>query len=327
MHKEEIIYELIAKELTSDISEKEREMLQSHILHYPETDSKYKTIEKYWNNYFPTVKSNQTIKKAEQKLGFTSKKSNPDRSAFYYKIAIAVVTIVSLSYFSIHRFREKPQISLNEYYANPGQVKSIVLADGTKVWLNSRSLLIASEPFTKENREVMLFGEGYFEVEHNPAQPFVVKTPAFRTKVLGTHFNISAYPDDKKQEISLYEGSIELSGFQSAKKSLYVKPGEKVFYSQADDTFNVITTDLGKPAQWRDGILRFYDEDFGTIAKKLERKFQTKIIFTDPKVGNLHFTANFEGESLMKILDLLQEAHQFEYEKYENNIIIQAKKT
>ncbi len=116
-----------------------------------------------------------------------------------------------------------------------------MLADGTKVWLNSQSLLIASEPFTRENREVMLFGEGYFEVSHNPDQPFIVKTPMLRTKVLGTHFNISAYPNDQAQEISLYEGSIELSGLQTARKSLRVTPGEKVFYTHSDGEFNVIT--------------------------------------------------------------------------------------
>lgn len=325
MHEEEIIYELIARELTSDISDQEKELLQSQMALHPEIHSKFNAIEKYWNTYFPNQKSNQTIKKTNEKLGFSEDKSNPDRFLFFYRIAIAIIVIVSLSYVGFHRFQEKPQISLNEYYANPGKVECVVLADGTKVWLNSHSLLIASEPFTKKNREVMLFGEGYFEVAHIPDQPFIVKTASLRTKVLGTHFNISAYPDDRKQEISLYEGSIELSEAQSSKKSLRVNPGEKVCYTDSSNEFNVIKTDLGKPAQWRDGILRFYDEDFASITKKLERKFQTKIVFTDKTLGNLHFTANFEEESLMKILDLLKEAHEFKYKKYENNIIIQSK--
>jgi transmembrane sensor len=188
-------------------------------------------------------------------------------------------------------------------------------------------LLIASEPFTKENREVLLIGEGYFEVTHTPNQPFIVKTSMLKTKVLGTHFNISAYPDDPKQEVSLYEGSIELSGSQNARKSIMVNPGEKVFYKHADSEFNVIATDLGKPAEWRDGILRFYDEDFSTIAKKLERKFQTKIVITDEKIGNLHFTANFEEESVMKIIELLNEAHEFEFKRFDDSIIIQSKNT
>lgn len=327
MKEEDKLYELITKELLSDISEKESEMLQNHFLVNPEIKSKYNFIEKYWRNYFPGNKSNQVIKKTEKKLGFSNPSKKTNRTIFLYKIAVSLILILSLSYFSFHRFREKPQISLNEYFANPGQVKNIILADGTKVWLNSHSLLIASEPFPKESREVMLYGEGYFEVAHNPDRPFIVKTPTLRTKVLGTHFNISAYPNDAKQEISLYEGSIELSGIQSLRKELVVNPGQKVFYTHCNDEFNVITTDLGKPAEWRDGILRFYDEDLGTIAKKLERKFQTNIIIADKKTESLHFTGNFEEESLIKIIELLKEAHEFQFERYDNSIIIQSKKT
>jgi ferric-dicitrate binding protein FerR (iron transport regulator) len=325
MIEEDKLYELIVKELTSDISEQESEMLHNYISLNPEIKSKYNSIEKYWRDYFPTPVSNNVVKKAERKIGFSFHSSKRKNPLFFYRIAASFVLVFSLAYFSYYMFREKPQESLNEYYAGSGQVRNIILADSTKVWLNTGSLLIASEPFTKENREVMLFGEGYFEVAHNPDQPFIVKTATLRTKVLGTHFNISAYPNDEKQEISLYEGSIELSGLQSSRKKLAVNPGEKVFYTHSNDEFNVITTDLGNPAEWRDGILRFYDEDLSTIAKKLERKFQTKIVIIDEKVGNMHFTANFEEESLIKIIELLKEAHEFAFKKYDNSIIIQSK--
>ena len=324
---EDKLYELIVKELTSDISEQESKMLHHYISLNPETKAKYHIIKKYWRDYFPTTESHNIINKVEKKIDFSFHTPKTNNTLFLYKIAVIIFLIFSLAYFSYQKFQEKPEVSLNEYFAGSGEVRNIILADNTKVWLNSGSLLITSEPFTKESREVMLFGEGYFEVAHNPDRPFIVKTPTLRTKVLGTHFNISAYPNDEKQEISLYEGSIELSGLQSSRKKLAVNPGEKVFYTQSNEEFKVITTDLGNPAEWRDGILRFYDEDLSTIAKKLERKFQTKIVIADAKVGSLHFTANFEEESLMKIIELLKKAHEFKFERYDNSIIIQSKNT
>jgi len=328
MREEDKLYELIAKELTSDISEHEKEKLQNNFIIYPEIKSKYNIIEKYWKNYFPKVKFNNSIEKTETKLGFSNRMEKANNSILIYKIAVSLILLVSITYYGYQQFREKPHISLNEYSAGPGEVKKFILSDGTKVWLNSYSALVASEPFTKENREVLLVGEGYFEVAHNPDRPFIVKTPYnLKTKVLGTHFNISAYPDDPEQEISLYEGSIELSGFRNSGKNILIKPGEKVIYEPSDKDINVIPTVLGKPAEWRDGILRFYNEKFSSIAKKLERKFQTKIVITDEKVGKLHFTGNFEEEPLIKIMKLLNEAQEFTFKKYEDSIIIQSKNT
>ncbi len=112
MREEDKLYELIVKELISDISEQEREKLQSSFAFNPEAKSKYKTIEKYWKNYFPRVKTNQAVQKAEQKLGFSDKSGKSVNLFQLYKIAIAAVLIISLSYISFHRFRINPKYLL-----------------------------------------------------------------------------------------------------------------------------------------------------------------------------------------------------------------------
>jgi len=84
---------------------------------------------------------------------------------------------------------------------------------------------------------------------------------------------------------------------------------------------------LEKPAEWREGILRFYDEDLNSISLILERKFRTKIFIKDKEVGKLRFTASFDTEPLDKILNLLKEAHEFKTEKTTNGIIIKSIKT
>ncbi|NCB09717.1 MAG: DUF4974 domain-containing protein, partial [Bacteroidia bacterium] len=107
---------------------------------------------------------------------------------------------------------------------------------------------------------------------------------------------------------------------------MLIKPGEKVIYNRENNGFEIYITDLGEPAAWRDGVIRFYDEDLYSIAKVLERRFNTKILVADDQIGKLHFTANFDEEPLDKIFELLKEAHDFKFIKLKDSIIIQSKK-
>lgn len=320
------IYQLLLNDLTSDISEEEKEILEDEMSADSETGAKIQIIRDYWHYCFPKSQQNQIIQKTEKKLGFASSSKSRINNNIFYKIAAGLLLLISLSYMGYDYFRPATEVSLNKYITNPGQVKNIVLSDGTKVWLNAQSVLIVAEPFLNNTREVMLVGEGYFEVAPNPEKPFVVKTQKLKTKVLGTHFNISAYIDDNKHEVRLYEGKVELAPLDSPGNKMLIKPGEKVIYNRENNGFEIYVTDLGEPAAWRDGVIRFYDEDLYSIAKVLERRFNTKILVADDQIGKLHFTANFDEEPLDKIFELLKEAHDFKFIKLKDSIIIQSGK-
>lgn len=317
-------YELIIKELQDDISGEEQEFLEQENSKNPIQSKKYLIIKEFWKHFFPQNKPNNIISKTEKKLGFTYRTRAKIRFNFVLKIAASILFVLSLSFSAYQLLKPKQHVTLTEYYCNSGKVKKVTLSDGTNVWLNSMSYLLASEPFVNNTREVKLIGEAYFEVAQNPEQPFIVKSDELQVKVLGTHFNISAYPGDLKHEVSLYEGKVQLQTENNAANKIYLAPGEKASYQFETGKISV-TDEIGKPAEWRDGTLRFYDEDFYTICKKLERKFQTKILIADTQIGNLHFTANFDFEPLQKILDLLQKAHNFKYIKTKNGIIIEQK--
>lgn len=327
MTNEEKIYKLFVKVLTSTNTNLEKEELNQLITENKKLDKKFKLIKYFWDNYFYQPSSNTIIKKTEEKLGFkrTNIKNRLLKPAL--KIAASILLIVILGFGFQYVVLQKNQVSLNEYVSKPGEQKEIVLSDGTKVWLNNASMIIASEPFVGKTREVKLFGEAYFEVAHNHEKPFIVHTPFLKTQVLGTKFNITALSPEARQEIALYEGKVELISKINHNKKVILTPGERAYYIPENGQIRVTRTDLGRPAQWRDGILRFYDEDFFSISKKLERKFQTRIFIADSVVGKLRFTAEFDVESLDKILDLLNEAHKFRFKETENGIIIQKAKT
>jgi ferric-dicitrate binding protein FerR (iron transport regulator) len=316
-------YELITKELISEISEEEKKLLDAELSVSIELRRKKEILHYFWFNYFPKALPNQIISKTEKKLGFSNSKSSIGFGTIY-QIAATVLLVISLGYIGFQYFKPKNNVILNEYVTLPGEVKEFVLSDGTKVWLNSKTVLIASEPFIEGKREVLLIGEGYFEVAHDSEKPFIIKTSSLKTTVLGTHLNVSGYPGDNQTEVSLYEGKVELSDKNSPDSKVVMKPGQKVSFSNNEKNFYIKSHELEKPAEWREGILRFYDEDLNSIAQKLERKFMTRIFVADKQAGKLRFTASFDTEPLDKILTLLSEAHEFKTEKTTNGIIIKS---
>lgn len=316
-------YELIVKELSDGITEKEQNIIDEENAKNPLLSQKYSILKIFWNHFFPLNKPHHIIEKTEKKLGFTYRNKAKSNSSFAIRIAVSILLVLSLGFSAYQVFKPKQEVTFKEFLNNTNNVQKITLFDGTQVWLNSMSSLLTIEPFINNTREVKLIGEAYFEVAPNPKQPFFVKSDDLQVKVLGTHFNISAYPGDLKHEVSLYEGKVQLLAKNNIENKIFLTSGKKASYSSKSGLISV-TEENGKPAEWRDGILRFYDEDFNTICKKLERKYNTKILIADQEIGNLHFTANFDVEPLNKILELLKKAHNFSYLKINNGIIIKS---
>ncbi len=321
--KNDDIYDLIVKELSSNTTAEEQKSLEQKLAGNQELKSTFQIIKAFWTNFYSKNQTNTIIAKTEKKLGFTYHNNRRTKLNYVLKLVASVLIFFSIGYSVYHFIQPKHHLELKEYSCSAGEIKEITLSDGTKVWLNSMSLLIVAEPFSEDIREVKLFGEAYFEVESDPEKPFIVKTQLLKTMVLGTHFNVVAYPSDEVHEIALYEGKVQLNTENNVDNKILLNPGERAYYTTKTGNINVVKTDLGKPAKWRDGILRFYDEDLFCITKKLERKFHKRILITDSVVGDLKYTAEFEEESLEKILTLLSKAQTFTYKITNNGIIIE----
>jgi ferric-dicitrate binding protein FerR (iron transport regulator) len=326
MKESDYSYELIAKELTSDNGTNESEELQQIFAADKKLKKKFRVTENFWMNYFPAQKSHSTIEKTEKKLDFTYQNNPQIKSSLIYKIAAVFFFILSIGLATWFYMQPKNDLTLKEYTCGAGEIKKVVLSDGTEVWLNNMSVLVTVEPFESDNRRVKLIGEAYFDVTHNAEKPFVVETFGLRTEVLGTSFNLNAYPRLKHKEIALYEGSVKISADENPGKSLLINPGEKVRVSDNNSKFYISEIDSKKPAVWRAGILEFRNEEFFEIARKLERKFNTRIFIASQKTGELRFTAEFENEPLEKILKLLNEAKDFNYSFTDEGVIISSVK-
>lgn len=174
----------------------------------------------------------------------------------------------------------------------------IELSDGTKVWLNSESELKYPLKFIGNERVVELLGEAYFEVAKNPDQAFIVKTHNVNTKVLGTHFNVSAYPYEEVN-ITLVEGKVALENKINGKEYLLF-PDENAMLDENTNDLQISKVDVRKYTAWRNGYFYFERERLEDILLKLERWYDFKVFYQNANVKDFEFrmradkTLNFD---------------------------------
>ncbi|MDE5423902.1 FecR domain-containing protein [Ancylomarina sp. DW003] len=164
----------------------------------------------------------------------------------------------------------------------------LVLADGTKVRLNSETELKYPLKFAGKQREVELIaGEAYFDVVSNPEKPFVVRSKNVDTRVLGTQFNVSAYPEEDLN-ITLVEGKVSLNNNLSKQEHVLV-PGENAKLKDNDTQISIVKVDVKKYVSWIDGYFYFEKERLEDILVKLERWYDFKVFYQNPKVKDYEF--------------------------------------
>lgn len=164
-----------------------------------------------------------------------------------------------------------------------GQRLQVRLADKTTVWLNSGSRLIFPHQFSTGKREVYLAGEAFFDVSGNAKRPFFVNTSYLAVKVLGTRFNVSAYPDDTEITAALEEGKIQILDNQLAipRVTAELKPNQLACLTKSNSELVVTNRSYELHTGWKEGILQFEDEQMNQLVKKIERYFDIKIILKD----------------------------------------------
>lgn len=164
-----------------------------------------------------------------------------------------------------------------------GGTYQIVLSDGTKVWLNASSELKFPASFNQtKQRSVELSGEAYFEVAKNKMKPFMVRSNGQEIEVLGTHFNVNSYLDEKVTKTTLLEGAIKLSQLKRDNPASYVlRPGQQAV---AGNTVVIRNVDAMDVIDWKNGMFIFNKESLESIMRKLSRWYDVDVVFEDEKL-------------------------------------------
>ena len=255
------------------------------------------------------------IEEAYNRFTLSLGKSKNAKPHFYiYPILkyVAAVIIIGLLGLNLYKMVQPATVGENTVEVPKGQRASLMLSDGTKIWLNSQSKLIYPTQFSDKERNVRLEGEAFFDVAHKEHLSFVVHSPLLAIKVLGTKFNVKAYFDEKSV-VTLAEGKVEVET-NDCKNRLTLKPNEQVSYSGSSGLALEKNINTNTVKLWMKGEGAFIQCRLDHIVRDLERKFDVKIVITDHSLSSEVFTCRFKDTATIEqVLHLLKETRRLDY--------------
>lgn len=331
--------ELLAKKLSGEITPEESAEFGSLLAGNEAYSREYETIKTYWQqdeqpydnavSVFEKIKLQTDIHQREAQHNSI----RPVKRSFaWIGAAAAVILILIISVFVYkgspsHSRSPALQTALKELQTPSRITSRITLSDGTHVTLNAESDIKYPASFKGSNREVYLSGEAYFDVKHDAQHPFIVHTPKFNIRVLGTAFNVKCYANDKTNEATLLRGSIRVTMADKNKTAILMKPADKMvvqgsqYYITKQTFYDQAGSDVVETA-WLNNKLTFKNEPFDQLANALARHFGASIKFQNNNLKNFTFTGDFERENLNQILLSLQIVKPFRYTLRDNNVVI-----
>jgi ferric-dicitrate binding protein FerR (iron transport regulator) len=272
------------------------------------------------------------------------------------KVAALLLIVVTLGILAFRYLtvRENPVSTYSEYNVPRGSRSHIFLPDGTSVWLNAQSSLKYDQSFGKKTREVLLEGEAYFEVVRNETLPFLVKASKTIVRVLGTSFNVKAYPDENFIETTVIQGKVKVL-------SPEIKNPEREFTLIANQKIRILTEATGKakdtaepsanhisPAQnpllperekvdfspmvsanvyasWKDSLWIIERESLKDLAVMIARRYNVEVEFRDAALEQYIFSGKLKDESLQQVLQAISTAAPIEFVIHQNSITFREK--
>lgn len=178
----------------------------------------------------------------------------------WLKIASVIILTLTINYLYQKYKSENEVIAMNTVSVPAGQRTNITLPDGTNVWLNARTTLQYPVTFSQKQRTVFLKGEAYFDVTKKKKTPFIVRTDKYDIEVLGTQFDVDAYPDQTAFETTLMKGSVKVTSQHFPEQTITLKPHHKAYVK--DGQLAVTKVNDFTPYRWKEGLICFKDEPF-----------------------------------------------------------------
>lgn len=224
-----------------------------------------------------------------------------------------------LEYTSTDEESTSEPLIYNELKTPPGGRYQLKMADGTLVMLNAGSTLKYPVAFTDSIRMVYLTGEAFFEVNHT-GKSFIVANEVQNIRVLGTTFNVSAYPNEPELKTTLIEGSIQIETNQT--KEL-LQPGQQAVLERANGTLDIAAVNTSLYTSWANGKFAFNNDNLDIVIKRLSRWYDFDYVFENEEAKHYHFTGRIDDDQpISSILEMLELTTDVSFELDKNTIII-----
>ncbi len=315
------IEELLPLYFEGNLSEGDRLRVMEWAASSEENKDIFEDSKKAWKgiDFLRTMKKYDSGKALQKVHGEISRKKY--FLPLFQKIAAILILPLFITTLYIVR-RNPPLVPANETaewntITTPAGIRSeFILPDNTKVYLNSKTSLSYPVAFNGKTRDIVLNGEAYFEVAKDTEHPFIINAGKINIEVTGTKFKASNYNGEGLIEIVLVSGGIDLfQGEYSGnnKKICHMLPGERACFKEPGTKVHIDKVNVNKYISWKDGILMFRDDSMEEVVRRLNRWFNVDIKLTGEGLSDYVYTATFEDESLMQILDLLKISAPIDY--------------
>lgn len=291
---------LIAKYLSGDITLQEKAALLSWLEEDPANKALYSELTEVWSLSEQYEEQYETdTKVAWEQLQAKIDSPNTEeieevkivRFSFrkkWLRVAVAILLLFSVGYW----WNNWPvAISQNDlvYLQSSNQGAEMhVLPDGTKVWLNDSTTLTYDRQF--EPRNVMMVGEAFFEVEQDSSSPFQIITEQAATEVLGTAFNIRAYPEEERVEVTVEKGKVALKKVQLPNEKVILEKGKTGYYVKEKKVLKISDKKNQNAQAWRVRELVIDNATIQEVEIALERYFDVEIHIQNPDLMNCPYT-------------------------------------
>jgi len=346
------IIQLLARKLAGEATPNELKELEELLALFPDALYYEETLKQitFENDLPEEIDIEKAFEQHEQKYGYEfDDYKNPETvsSKSYVKhwlVAASFLAVSSFTFYFLYHSNSVSYAPTTEIVCGKRMRKQLILPDGTSVWLNTNSKLQYDDAMLhKEHREVRLYGEAFFDVAKDKKHPFIIHTQKVTIKVLGTAFNVRAYPDDHVTETTLIRGIIELSLNSDPQQQILLRPKEKLSFnasvptgpvdkSSAPKIHNKLVIENIEPVQisnedyfeetsWVQNKLVFKNESFKELIPKLEKWYNVTIKITNQDVEEYRFTGIFENETIIEALKEMQIIRPFKFNITANDVV------
>lgn len=329
----ETAYKIIRYFADGLIPSRYRQQVMSWLIDEADREAKDEALKRVWDETVDVMSTDAMSQSVLRNQALRSHHGHQERArqirlkVLKYAAVIFLPIALCLGTWFIASNQMASQAMLAECHVENGQTKVLRLSDGTLVRLNAGSSLFYPQRFSRlfSRRDVYLDGEAHFDVAENRSQPFVVHVGNLKVKVLGTHFNVKAYPAEELVTTTLEQGRVKVYGDKIAMTLL---PDEQAVYNRISGKMTKRSVDSGNYNQWMKGKLLFDQTPLKVIIADLQRRYDVSIKATPAVDLSRRFTMAFRADEgvgdVMRVLEKI--SGNLNYIHQHHTIILDVKK-
>ncbi|HEV8515345.1 MAG TPA: FecR family protein [Cyclobacteriaceae bacterium] len=325
MSKENLLDEtLISKFIAGEATPEEAILVNDWIAASEENKIYFTQLEQAWT--FDKKSSGSSLKKEmiwsalEQTINKTQG-SKKELSISPYRIAAAILLLIGFSaaFYFFNSSKQSPSTIVWETRQTSNEVAELNLPDGSAVKINRKSVIKWQRKFDGRDREILLEGEAYFDVAHDPGKPFVVSTQEVKIKVLGTAFNILDNKEQKEIETIVTRGKVLM---YTRDRQIVIEAGMKGTYHKQTKELTLTKMKNSNSIAYATHSLSFSESTLKDVTDQLSRAYGVQFIFENKKIQDCRLTTECQNKSLAFIMDVISESLNLTYTIKNNTVYI-----